>query len=59
MVILLCFYFFYILLTRHPPSGMEGDRGYAGAHSAQAGTYKGAAVPTLRATTTNLDKVLT
>ena len=38
---------------------MAGGKDYAGARRAKAGTYKGAAIPTPRATTTDPDKVLT
>ena len=38
---------------------MAGGKDYAGAHRAKASTYKGAAIPTPRATTTDPDKILT
>ena len=53
------FFFFYSHLTPHSPTGMAGGKDYAGAHRAHASTYKGAAIPTPRATTTDPDKVLT
>ena len=53
------FFFFYSHLTPHSPTGMAGGKDYAGAHRAKASTYKGAAIPTPRATTTDPDKVLT
>ena len=53
------FFFFYIKLTPHSPNGMARSKDYAGAHRAKASKYKGAAIPTPRATTTDLDKVLT
>ena len=38
---------------------MVGGKDYPGAHGAQAGTYKGAAMPTPLTTTIDPDKVLT
>ena len=57
--IIFFFFFFYSHLTPHSPTGMAGGKDYAGARRAKAGTYKAAAIPTPRATTTDPDKVLT
>ena len=53
-----CFFFLYSHLTPHLPTGMAGVIDYAGGRRARAATYKGAAIPTPRATTTDPDKVL-